>query len=266
MQRAGTRLIAMSSAGPRTSKQITNPLRTSVISSSSGTHAMAKKLDLHTKYRLNSGYEIPILGFGVYQTPASVTEDVVTHALNVGYQHVDSATVYRNEAPSASALKKSGIPREELFFTSKVPPRSMSHALAAAAVDETLRKTGLDYVDLYLLHAPYGGKDGRLGAWKALVEAVEAGKVRSIGVSNYGVHHLEELERWMEETEAREGQGKGGVLSVNQVELHPWLARPDIVQWCEKRGVILEVLGQIWDKRHELMNGRHTRPSCEDSA
>jgi diketogulonate reductase-like aldo/keto reductase len=80
-----------------------------------------------------------------------------------------------------------------------------------------------------------------LGAWRALVEAVEAGKVRSIGVSNYGVRHLEELEQWMKETEAKEGKGKGGVLSVNQVELHPWLARPDIVRWCEKRGVILEV-------------------------
>jgi hypothetical protein len=94
---------------------------------------------------------------------------------------------------------------------------------------------------LYLLHAPYGGKENRLGAWKALVEAVEAGKVRSIGVSNYGVHHLEELEQWIKETEAKEGKGKGGVLSVNQVELHPWLARRDIVKWCEDRGVLLEV-------------------------
>ena len=95
--------------------------------------------------------------------------------------------------------------------------------------------------DLYLLHAPYGGKDGRLGAWKALVEAVEQGKVRSIGVSNYGVHHLEELETYIKETDSSQGRGKGGVLSVNQVELHPWLARPDIVEWCEKRRVVMEV-------------------------
>jgi diketogulonate reductase-like aldo/keto reductase len=108
-------------------------------------------------------------------------------------------------------------------------------------VDDTLSETGFDYIDLYLLHAPYGGKEGRLGAWKALVEAVEAGKVRSIGVSNYGVHHLEELEEWIKETEAKEGKGKGGVLSVNQVELHPWLARKDIVTWCQDRGVLLEV-------------------------
>lgn len=124
-----------------------------------------------------------------------------------------------------------------------MPPRSINYADAAKCVDESLRKTGLGYVDLYLLHAPYGGKQGRLGAWKALVEAVEAGKVRSIGVSNFGVHHLDELEQGMKEMEEREGKGKGGVLSVNQVELHPWLARKDIAQWCEKRGVLLEVGG-----------------------
>jgi diketogulonate reductase-like aldo/keto reductase len=136
---------------------------------------------------------------------------------------------------------QSKIPREQLFFTSKVPPRSINYKDAAECVDETLRKTGLDYIDLYLLHAPYGGKSGRLGAWKALVEAVEAGKVRSIGVSNFGVHHLDELEQYIKETDEKEGKGKGGILSVNQVELHPWLARKDIVQWCEKRKVLLEV-------------------------
>lgn len=158
-----------------------------------------------------------------------------------GYRHIDSATVYRNEEPSAKALKSSGIPREQLFFTSKVPPRAINYKDATAAINESIRKTGLDYIDLYLLHAPYGGKTGRLGAWKALVEAVESGKVRSIGVSNYGVHHLEELEQYIKETDAKDGAGKGGVLSVNQVELHPWLARPDIVKWCEQRGVLLEV-------------------------
>lgn len=108
-------------------------------------------------------------------------------------------------------------------------------------MDATLAETGLDYIDLYLIHAPYGGREGRLGAWKALVEAVDAGKVRSIGVSNYGVHHLEELETWIKEQDEKEGRGKGGVLSVNQVELHPWCAREDIVQWCRQRGILLEV-------------------------
>lgn len=92
--------------------------------------------------------------------------------------------------------KVAGVPREQLFFTSKVPPKRMNYEEAKACVDETLKLTGLDYIDLYLLHSPYGGKDGRLGAWRALVEAVNAGKVRSIGVSNYGVHHLQELKDW----------------------------------------------------------------------
>jgi diketogulonate reductase-like aldo/keto reductase len=172
--------------------------------------------------------------------PAAEAEKVVLHAFKVGYRHVDSATAYRNEAPSAAGIKKSGIPREQLFFTSKVPPRSMSYSAATKCVNESLKETGLDYIDLYLLHSPYGGKQGRLGAWKALAEAVKAGKVRSIGVSNYGVHHLEELEEYIKSEDAK-GSGQGGVLSVNQIELHPWLARPDIVKWCTDRNVLLEV-------------------------
>lgn len=141
--------------------------------------------------------------------------------------------------------KETGIPREQLFFTTKVPSRGLSYDTAKQCVDDTLKKTGLSYVDLYLLHAPYGGKKGRIGAWKALVEAVEAGKVRSIGVSNYGVHHLEELEQYIKETDEQQGKGKGGVLSVNQIELHPWLARPDIVDWCKARGVVLEAYSPL---------------------
>lgn len=118
------------------------------------------------------------------------------YAVKVGYRHVDSATVYRNEQPSAAGMLKAGIERDQLFFTSKVPPRSINYRDAKLAVNESLKKTGLDYIDLYLLHAPYGGKEGRLGAWRALVEAKNEGKVRDIGVSNYGVQHLQELEDW----------------------------------------------------------------------
>ena len=94
--------------------------------------------------------------------------------------------------------------------------------------------------DRYLVHAPYGGKEGRNGSWRALVEAQQAGKIRSLGVSNYGVHHLNELESYIKELEAEKGKGRAGEISVGQWELHPWLTRPDIVEWCQKRGVILE--------------------------
>lgn len=107
-------------------------------------------------------------------------------------------------------------------------------------MDTTLKVAGLEYIDLMLIHSPYGKPTGRKGAWKALVEAQEEGKVRSIGVSNYGVHHLDELEAYIKELENERGAGKGGVLSVGQWELHPWLERPDIVEWCRKRDVVLE--------------------------
>lgn len=156
-------------------------------------------------------------------------------------------------------MLKAGVPRDQLFFTSKVPPKRVNYKDAKACVDESLKTTGLDYIDLYLLHAPYGGEEGRLGAWQALVESVADGKVRSIGVSNYGVHHLQELEDWQKaslrslhlsvipeaDMEQRQPTDKAGILSVNQVELHPFLARPDIVSWCEQRGVVLEAYSPL---------------------
>lgn len=138
-----------------------------------------------------------------------------------------------------------GLPRSSLFFTSKIPPRNLSYQATVSQVDTTLKITGLDYIDLMLIHAPYGGPTGRKGAWKALVEAHEAGKVRSIGVSNYGVHHLDELEAYIKELESERGPGKGGVISVGQWELHPWLARPDIVSWCRERGVVVEAYSPL---------------------
>lgn len=202
-------------------------------------------LTLDSKYRMPSGYEIPVLGFGVYQTPADEASDVVQHSIKVGYRHVDSAVAYRNEAASADGIKKSGVPREDVFFTTKVPPKDINYSNAKQHIENTLKITGFEYVDLYLLHAPYGGKENRIGAWKALAEGVQAGKIRSIGVSNYGVHHLDELETYIKSTDEKEGDGKGGVLSVNQIELHPWLARKDIAEWCEKRGVILEAYSPL---------------------
>lgn len=149
---------------------------------------------------------------------------------------MDSAAGYHNEAGCGAAIRASGLPRSEIFFTTKVPPgaKGMGYEAAKAVVDESLRKSGLDYIDLFLVHAPYGGPAARKGAWRALVEAVAAGKVRSLGVSNYGLHHLEELERYIKE------EGAGGVISVAQYEVHPWCAREDIAAWCRARNVALE--------------------------
>ncbi|KAI4107235.1 MAG: hypothetical protein LQ339_002633 [Xanthoria mediterranea] len=201
---------------------------------------MAHDLSIKSEYTMLSGHKIPALGYGVYQTPADVAEEVVLHSFKVGYRHVDSARVYRNEGPCAEAIKKSGIPRSDIFFTSKVPPRAMGYEATKSSITSSFSQTRLDYIDLYLIHAPYGGKEARRGTWLALLEAQQAGRIRSIGVSNYGVHHLDELESYIQELEAQHGKGKGGEISVGQWELHPWLARPDIVEWCRERGVVIQ--------------------------
>jgi diketogulonate reductase-like aldo/keto reductase len=135
------------------------------------------------------------------------------------------------------------VSRSDIFFTTKVFTREkpLGYQNTIDSLNAALEETKFDYLDLVLIHAPYGGPQARKESWKALVEYVEAGKVRSIGVSNYGVHHLEELEGFIKELEEeRGGKGKGGVISVGQWEVHPWLTRPDIVSWCRERGIVIE--------------------------
>ncbi|KAI9745150.1 MAG: hypothetical protein M1818_001428 [Claussenomyces sp. TS43310] len=203
------------------------------------------RLTIKSKLRLRSGYEMPMLGFGVYQTPADACADVVLQALKAGYRHIDSAAAYRNEGPCGAAIRSSGIPRSEIFFTSKIPPRALSYENTKAQVDTSLQTSGLDYIDLMLIHAPYGGREARKGAWKALVEAQTEGKIRSLGISNYGVHHLDEMEVYMKELEEEHGKGRGGVVDVGQWEVHPWLGRSDIVAWCQKRGIVVEAYSPL---------------------
>ncbi|KAJ9293461.1 hypothetical protein DTO271G3_7726 [Paecilomyces variotii] len=199
---------------------------------------MASSLDIQTKYKLNSGYEIPVLGYGVYQTPADITEEVTKKAFKIGYRHVDSAQAYRNEKPCGQAIKDSGLHRSEIFFTTKISRQQMGYEKAKASIDASLKEADVDYFDLILIHAPYGGKEARQGTWRALVEAQKEGKTRSIGVSNYGVHHLDELEEYI-------NSGVGGKIDVGQYELHPWLPRPDIVSWLQKRNVVVEAYSPL---------------------
>lgn len=174
--------------------------------------------------------------------------------IHADVEQIDSAAAYRNEGPCGTAIRKSEIPREEIFFTSKIPPKLLSYEKTHDTIDATLSVTGLSYIDLMLIHAPYGGPQARKGAWKALVEAQEAGKIRSLGISNYGVHHLDELETHIKELEAERCSGKGGVIDVGQWEVHPWLAREDIVNWCRARNIVVEaysplIRGQRMDEK-----------------
>ncbi|KAJ0297975.1 hypothetical protein COL5a_009962 [Colletotrichum fioriniae] len=230
---------------------------------------MASALTLQSKQRLNNGLEIPVLGYGLWKTAPEQAEEVTTEALKVGYRHVDSAASYKNEAGAGAAIRGvKDIPRSDVFFTSKV--RYINYDDAKNQVKDTLEKTGLDYIDLMLLHCPYGGSEGRKGAWKALVEAQEAGLVKSIGVSNYGVHHLDELETHIKELEEeRGGKGKGGAINVAQYEIHPWCARNDIVQWLQKRTVAIEaysplVRGERWgDKTLKALAEKHGKSEAQ---
>ncbi|KAI9041206.1 aldo/keto reductase family protein [Aspergillus affinis] len=196
-------------------------------------------LTLQSTQKMVSGYEIPVVGFGVYQTPPDVTEKVTLKALETGYRHIDSAKYYENEAQCVDAIRKSGVERSQIFYTTKVPATHMSYEKAKEAIEASLADAaGIEYIDLVLLHAPYGGKEGRLGAWRALVEAQKTGKIRSIGVSNYGIHHLNELEEYI-------NSGVGGQISVGQYEIHPWCTREDIVAWLKKRNVVVEAYSPL---------------------
>lgn len=181
---------------------------------------------------------MPTLGYGVYQTPRDICASVVHHALRTGYRHIDSARAYRNEGPCAAGIRASGLRRSEVFFTSKIGPRDMGYEKTVAAIDASFAETGLDYLDLMLIHAPYGGKDARCGTWRALCEAQGRGVVRAIGVSNYGVHHLRELQEYIDA--GGHEAGRLGRIDVGQWELHPWLPREDIVRWARENGVVVQ--------------------------
>ncbi|CAG7925665.1 unnamed protein product [Penicillium olsonii] len=170
--------------------------------------------------------------------PSSKTEKVTAEALNVGFRHVDSAIMYRNEKPCGKAIQNSQLDRSEVFFTTKIPPESMGYESAKRAINSSLREAAQDYFDLILIHAPYGGKKARLGSWDALVEAQKEGKAKAIGVSNYGIHHLEELEKYIQ-------AGGGGQIDVGQYELHPWLDHSDIVEWLQSRKIIVEAYSPL---------------------
>ncbi|KAF2174071.1 hypothetical protein M409DRAFT_62232 [Zasmidium cellare ATCC 36951] len=202
---------------------------------------MTTTLSPSSGYALNSGSKIPVIGLGVFKASEAEASLAVQEVFKSGYRHVDTAVYYENQSAVAKAVLKAGVPRDQLFFTTKVHPTATSYEGAKEQVAKTLQEIGgLKYVDLMLIHAPYGGAEKRLGAWKALTEAVQEGKIRSIGVSNYGVDHLTDLEQYIKDTDAKLGKGKGGVLSVNQIELHPWLQRRDIIDWCKKRGVLVQ--------------------------
>lgn len=176
---------------------------------------------------LNNGVVMPQLGFGVFQIPdLTECEAAVTAALQAGYRLLDTATAYQNEAAVGQAFRKSGLARQDVFITSKLWVSEFTYERAQQGIDASLQRLGVDYLDLYLLHQPYGDV---IGAWRALEEAYHAGKIRAIGVSNFYPDQLKNLELSTTVQPA-----------VNQIEVNPWYQQTADVRFNQQEHVRVE--------------------------
>ena len=191
--------------------------------------------------KLNNGVEKPTLGFGVFQVPdLSQAEQAVTDALETGYRLIDTAVAYQNEEAVGKAIKDSDIPRDQIWVTSKLWLQDYAYEEAKKAIDLSLKKLGLDYVDLYLVHQPYGKVDE---AWQAMEEAQEAGKIRSIGVSNMTPKLWKKFVPDFDVMPA-----------VNQVEFNPYFQQKELRQIMAKNGVALEAWAPLGQGNAELFH------------
>lgn len=178
---------------------------------------------------MNDGHRIPQLGFGVFKVDPERTADIVAHALRVGYRSIDTATLYDNEDGVGAAIAGSGIPREQLFVTTKVWNDDHGRDPTLRAFERSLRLLGLDYVDLYLIHWPAPAQDRYVETWRTLAELKGDGRARSIGVSNFQIPHLEHV---IAET--------GVTPTVNQIELHPHLQQAQLRRFHDEHGILTE--------------------------
>ncbi|WP_326613712.1 aldo/keto reductase [Streptomyces scopuliridis] len=197
---------------------------------------------------LNNGVEMPILGFGVYQIPPEQTEQAVTDALAAGYRSIDTASAYRNEEAVGRAIKNSGIPREELFITTKLWVQDPGEANTKRAFETSTRKLGLDHLDLYLIHQPYGDV---YSEWRAMQDLHREGRINAIGVSNF---HPDRLVDLIDNNEV--------APAVNQIETHPFFQRTTDQELMRERGVRIESWGPFAEGRNNLF----THPVLSDIA
>lgn len=191
--------------------------------------------------QLNDGNSIPQLGFGVFLVDPGETERIVGDALEVGYRHIDTAAVYGNEKGVGAAIEKSGIPREDLFITTKLWNSDQGTQSAIDAMDLSLEKLGLEYVDLYLIHWPRPDLDRYLESWLTLERLKAEGLTRSIGVSNFHREHLEKIVA-----------GSDTVPAVDQLELHPGLAQRELRAYGADLGMHIEAWGPLGQGKYDL--------------
>jgi len=191
------------------------------------------KLTLTSEVTLNNKTTMPWFGLGTFLSEAGkTTQDAVLWALEAGYRHIDTARIYNNEEDVGLAIRESGVPRREIFVTTKVWNDDQGYNLTLRACDKSLERLKMDYVDLYLVHWPVTGL--RNETWKALIALQESGKARAIGVSNFMIRHLDEL---LATTDI--------VPAVNQIEISPFIQRQPLTDYCRNRGIVVEAYSTL---------------------
>ena len=190
--------------------------------------------------KLNETIEIPALGFGVFQIPQEQTKDAVVNAIQAGYRHIDTAQSYMNETEVGEGIKASGIDRSELFVTTKVWIENVNYEDTLKSIERSLERLQLDYIDLVLIHQPYNDV---YGSWKALEELQENGKIKAIGVSNFGVDRVVDL-----------GIHNNVQPQVNQIEINPFHQQEDEVQSLQKEGVLVEAWAPFAEGKNNLFS------------
>ena len=190
--------------------------------------------------KINETIEIPALGFGVFQIPQEQTKDAVVNAIQAGYRHIDTAQSYMNETEVGEGIKASGIDRSELFVTIKVWIENVNYEDTLKSIERSLERLQLDYIDLVLIHQPYNDV---YGSWKALEELQENGKIKAIGVSNFGVDRVVDL-----------GIHNKVQPQVNQIEINPFHQQEDEVQSLQKEGVLVEAWAPFAEGKNNLFS------------
>ncbi|CAG8895321.1 unnamed protein product [Penicillium egyptiacum] len=207
---------------------------------------------IQTHFTLNTGARIPAVGFGTWQAKPLEVENVVEVALKQGYRHIDCAAIYRNETEVGAGIKKSGVPREEIFITGKLWNTKHAPENVLPALNKTLKDLEVDYLDLYLMHWPCAFQGGDkwfplnesgvfeladvdyITTYKEMEKLLATGKVKAIGVSNFNIRRLEEL---LSKVDV--------VPAANQIEAHPYLQQPELVEFCHSKGIIVEAYSPL---------------------
>ncbi|KAI5959155.1 uncharacterized protein KGF55_005498 [Candida pseudojiufengensis] len=191
---------------------------------------------------LNSGNKIPSIGLGTYNIPGSKTTQIVYEALKVGYKSFDTAVLYGNEEEVIAGISQflkdnKDVKRSDIFYTTKLWNNQVGKNETTKAINKMMEQIGdLEYIDMLLIHSPLPGKQRRLDAWKIMQEAVAQGKIKNIGVSNYGPQHIEELLNWSELKIPP---------AVNQIEISPWCMRDEIANWCLNKNIQVEAYAPL---------------------